>query len=371
MTDKYPHPDHDPDKIELLTDHPIFSDIFNIQAELDSTRYETQAEAHTEGIEIVHAMHDLLDEAGLLGKEVSLEGFDIMKPAIMYNAETGAEYLQSKLVNASSEPLAEHPPIEGAFYGFYPIVKLDLKRKNGNEEDEDGDLLDPDTEDDVDQLADTKYYITLHYRICTQEGLILGNYVGGAYALGSITDSHITFAEDKQEQGAAVALNALAKATESEAAALASAKLETLLTPTEDETVYDQHRLHEIGNTLRDLERQQGISMKYRDAVLDLVTARLGAYPGAAFAIEAENGFMRRDNKMLLAADTFKGNFAILGLEFVPQYIVEDGEATRTDDESLAVIIPSTTDGEDRVHCCIPFQNITSLEPIYVEQDDD
>lgn len=37
MTDKYPHPDHDPDKIELLTDHPIFSDIFNIQAELDGT----------------------------------------------------------------------------------------------------------------------------------------------------------------------------------------------------------------------------------------------------------------------------------------------------------------------------------------------
>ncbi len=319
-------------------------------------------------MEAVQAIHELLAEAGLLGKEVSLEGFGIIAPVIAFDLTTGTEMLKTEVVDASKDPLADQPPIVGEFYGFHPAIRLDTG--DTNNDDEEGSLLDDTTDDDIDELANARFRVTLHYRIRVHQGVVLGNFVGGMYTLGSITDTHITFTEDKQAQEAAPALNTLADATHSATAALASAKLDTLLTTTDDETVYDKHRLHAIGATLRELERQQGIDMKYRDAVLDLVAARLGAYPDAMFAIKAKTGFLRSNNRVLLATDNLKGTFSILGLEFVPYFTIEDGEAVPTNDESLALIIPSSTNGEDLVQCCIPFENITSLKPVSMSEEE-
>ncbi len=367
MKETYFNPYHDPDKLETLADHPVFNDIFNIQAELDTERFDTLPEAHSAGIETVQAIHGLLEAAGLIGKEVSLTGFDIIMPTIAYDAATGVEVQRSETIDASTDFFAEHPPVEGEFYGFHHVIKLDvgggLAGEYGSDV-TDSDLLDPDTEDDIDALANTKFRVTLHYRVCIQEGAVLSNFVGSFFALGSISDTHILFNEDKQAQDAARALNILADASLDAPAAAMSAELDTLLTPTDDETIYKTERLHKISETIKDHEREQGINRKYRDAVLDLVTARLGAYPGAAFEIEAEHGFLRREDKTLFTQDSFDGYYAILGITFAPQYTVEDGKATPTGEESLAVVIDSTTDGENSIHCYIPFQNITTFAPL-------
>lgn len=38
MKEHYPNPYHNPDKLETLTDHQLFHDVFNLQAEISKER---------------------------------------------------------------------------------------------------------------------------------------------------------------------------------------------------------------------------------------------------------------------------------------------------------------------------------------------
>lgn len=307
-----------------------------------------------------------------IGKRVAITGFDINVPYLGYNIKTGSEELLSRQVDASSEPFADHPscpPIKGEFYGIQAIAKPEMPVHDGEPGAEITDLLDPDEESDANPLAGATFRIVLHYRISIHESVVTTNFIGTLYALGNITDTELAFAEDKQVQDAAVALNALADASHHEAAAIARITLDSLLTPTEDETVHDPQRLYEIAETVRDFEEQHGVDMKYRDAVLDLVTARLGAYPGTAFTVEAEYGILR-DNDKIMFSDDFRDNFAILGIEFTPHLIIEGEQVINTGADTLAVVIPSIANDEDRIHhCYVPFQNITLLEPLVSNEE--
>lgn len=333
-------------------------------------------------------IHERLENAELMGKQVSLAGFDIIVPLISYDLTVGSEIIRSEVVDAISghgdqlhqdtadddeeDQNFKSPPLKGIFYGFHPVVTLDVS--GGNEHDgdtRDSDLLDDETEDDVDELADSKYRVAFHYRVGVQERMFLGTVVGSLYALGNITSTHLTFAEDEQEQDAAVALNALTDASYNETAALAAATINTLLTPTDDETVFEPYRLHEIAIALRNLESYQGVDTQFRAAAINLVTARLGAYPKAQFIIEAANGFLRTNNQVLFSDEVFRTTFPILGLEFAPQFAIDDdGDIIHTGEEVLSVVIQATTDGENITCCYIPFPNLEFFMPYEPENDD-
>lgn len=371
MTERHTDYYYNPDVFQTLSDHPIFSDVFNLQRTLDTERFETLAEAHEEGMMMLDEINQLLEDTDLLNKDVTITGLGVIMPLIAYDIETGAEVLRSETIDTSDDPLAEHGPVEGSFYGFHPVVTLDVPE----EKDEDGNpvegsLLDDETDDDIDELADTKFRITFHYRICTQEDIQLSNFAGATYALGNIGSTHLTFAVDKQDHDAALALNALADASHNAETALAVAKISELLTPIEDDTVFEIDRIRDAALVFHELEASQGIDMQLRDAVIDFVTARLGSYPDTVFTLETNRSFLRTNTEDSFSDTTIKGNYLINGLEFSPKFIIdEDGDAVRTGGEVISVTIPMTTDEDSSISAHVPLHELTVFKPYEKPQD--
>lgn len=354
----------DPEKVELLADCPVFSTIFNLQLKLANERYDSFQRAYAAGMDYVREANDLLAEAGLLGKEVSLTGFDIKLPHISFDEAEQCEVLQTETIDASDSAFAENPPVQGEFYGLHPVPTLDL-----SDDEIADDLLDKDTDDDIDDLVATKYKVALHYRLRTQENIVLNNFSGDVFALGGVHSTNLSFLEDKQNIDTAKALNSLANATQTEAEATIRYSIEDLLSPNEGEHLFNPKRIRKIGKTIRDHENEYGIKMSFRDALLDLITARLGTYADAPFYINANHAFVYNgSDSPQQAVSHFMGSFQILGIAFTKEYTITDDEATPTNNEVVAIAVPGTSDGDDKLACLIPFTAINTLSPLSIQE---
>lgn len=378
MKEHYPNPYHNPDKLEALTDHQLFHDVFNLQAEISKERYDSIEEAQREGVLMLKAIHELAEQAGLFRKEVTMTGFDILVPLIGFDSGLGTEVLRTDVVDASNDPNAECAPIRGEFYGFHPIVTVDMESIGVNadgdasNQDEATDTLPTDEEIDYDEDK-AKYRIDFHYRVCVDTNFSLGNYTGMSFAMGRIGETQLEFAQDKRTREAAQALNALADESHSVEAAMTSAKIDELLTAHDGESLYTAERLNAIGETLYLYELHHGVNLRYRDAILDLVAARLGLYPDEIFSLHARSAFLKNNDTAIYSPGDLQGEFKIHGIEFSPLIALSDendDDSYLVGNEALSIVVPGSANGED-MHSYIPFQELVALAPYEDDEDDD
>lgn len=323
---------------ESISDHALFTAAFEAQRKFSEQQYATHTDALRETLPDIEQLQDMVTEAGLLNKQTSLIGFDIIVPRLAREESTGIESLDPVRLDITGEPLSEHPPVEGKFYGFSQVVR---KTEEGFE-------------------------VDLHYRVALKEDFMQGAFVGSLCAQGSVSSSHLEFEDDTRRKNIATALDTLASKTVDDTAKVAVAYLYDLLSPTDDESAYSQYRLQQIGQTIRDLETAQGkVDLQFRDAIIDLVTARLGVEEGSYFNIEAPDGFFWSGNPESPYAITndIHGSFTSQGIGFIPYYHpTADKIDVHKNIHTLAVAISVRANGRN-TYCYIPFEKMHRLEP--------
>lgn len=324
---------------ETIADHVIFSDALELQRDFDNQYFDSRDSALNAIGPHLARLNKIVDETNILNKAVTMTGLDIIVPVLGHNPITGMESLGSSRQIISGHPLDENPPISGKFRGFSPVVA-------------------PTSEGS---------HVDIYYKISLNDNYDAGTFAGSICAQGNITSARLTFVDDKQVRDASIALDRLSYITHDEPTKHASIYIRDLLTPEKNdkETPHEPYRLAQIGRAVRDLEHEKGsVDMHYRDAVIDLVTARLGAYPESEFTIEAPNAYVRGDGVSTVTNNQFQGSYIINGIAFAPHYnVTQDKIIIDNEAETLSVVITVLANDKE-AFCYIPFEKIQAFKPV-------
>lgn len=366
---------HAPQQRELLSDHQVFTDVFEIQRKLEEARFLSPYEAYQAGMNMLAPLQREVYATDLVEKPVTLTGFDIVMPDVDHEPVTGMETIDPVYVDAHDELNTDddsdvsRPPIEGAFYGFHAAAVLEKPKGNVDEDTIEAQAHNDTASDEYDDMEPIGYRVIIHYRVAISGVIQMGNVVGRLCAEGNISCTALEFKEDKRVKDGEKALLALSDETPDEQTARVSAEIDDLLTAHEGSDIYDHQRLARLGESLRDHETNRGVNKRYRDAVLSLVEARLGIYPGDTFTVGAADGIAKIDDSYTIIRTVFEGPYEVLGLAFSPNYQIRGDKGVITQDlETLAVVVqvPIEDDEDDDKHayCYIPFDKLTELTPV-------
>lgn len=354
---------HTPKQQELLSDHQVFTDAFELQRQLEDHLFDSVKEAQLYAQQEMRKLDRKAHEAGLLNKPVLLTGFNIAMPWIEHDPETGMESVGPVFITASDQPGADEKPIMGLFYGFHGAVVVSDIMFDDND-DENHDTL-PSDESEGD-----KYQINIHYCVATRNNLTLSSVMGALCAQGNISCTMLDFQSDKQAIDSAAALTKLDEIADNEQLKQLTVTIDDLLKAKNDTNIYGQNRFHRISQALRDHELVHGVNTQYRNVLIDLVHARLGIYADLMYKVGASSLYAKREDDSSIITDSVMAEIGILGIAFAPYYYVaQEGKTVFYDNvESLSLVVEVTPKDPERpqeteqMYGYIPFDKLVSFQ---------
>lgn len=332
---------HNPED-EIRHDKAFF-DLFALHAELSTATFSTREDIFERAIPRLANINQRLYHRGILGKKVIMEGKNISVAELVFDDEIQANHVEASIVEAGFHESATYPPI----HGYLSAFTLNIQHRSTNED----------------------YLAQINSRVLVESNVATPLFSVDLYAHAPLDSSSITFNKDKHNRAYTHAINTLADTTHDEQTALTTATIEDLLSPNEEHELFDPYRLRKIGRAVRMLEKSHGISMAYRDGIINLVASRLGIDGVTCFAVDAISSCTRNpDGTIQVPEGSLQKSVPFFGLEFAPYHWRQNGVPMYKQDEDMLSLFTYVTIASDETKIGKPlFVPLEKLRMFYPE----
>lgn len=307
--------------------------------ELNQQRFSSYQEACQAARFYATELDRVVADSEIAGQMVTITGEGIVMPTLVHDANLGSVDISTNEIKSSDDdPLAEQS-VSGEFFGFtsYGMPMNDEK---------------------------TVYRAVIGYQVAVITKLNLPNFNGTLMAYGPIDSSTYEFLEDRKIKDAAEAIETLTNIDDPSTADIIQ-QIDDLLSK---QARFEQKNLHQVARLIRQQlgEDNQYLTDQHRNALLDLVKARLGLYSSEFFIIDAissiETTVYQSKYNIHGAGD---GRVIVKGVTFAPYYWKNrDDWTVRPDQQALSIIIERSDHNNKPTLTSVPFEKIRALWPV-------
>lgn len=323
----------------LIEDDEVFTWALKCQMELIGQRFSSYPEARDAANVYTTELDKLAFEHNVNSKTATLTGEGLVMPSLILDSSLGSVDVSSALIKrTTSEPLPE-PSVSGTFFGFTPYgMPLDDEK--------------------------TAFRAVIGYQVAVITNLNLPNFCGSLVAYGPIESSTCEFLDDRKLKDAAVAIETLTS-IDDESTAVIIHKIDELLS---SKDCFSQKKLRTMARLIRKYlsEDNQHFEERHKDALLDLVKARLGLYDSEYFMLNTLSSIettVYQSNYIVGGGG--EGRVNIKDVTFAPYYWKNGDDVTvRPDQLALSIIIERTDENNNPKLTNVLIEKIRVLHPI-------
>lgn len=324
---------------ELIEDRGLFTDALSCQDELDTLEFDSYRNALRAASEYVAELDIIAHRSDAMYQEVTIHGENIVVPQPTIDITTGAMSINSvRMIRSEDNPFTE-PSLRGDFYGFSAYAA-------------------PLNDDG------SRFRAVIGYRVSVGGYFEVPNFCGTLTAYSAVDSSTLEFTQDRTYKNITEAMEILTTIEDASTASVVST-VDKLLCA---ENRFEQSHLRKVARLIRRhmTKSDQPIDGHHKDALLDLVKARLGLYDNQPFAVDAESSIESTAlHKYGLVTEDIDIHTYIKDVTFAPYYWEEDGNyVVETTHSALSIIVEHQVEGEESSLLSIPFERIRSLQPI-------
>lgn len=328
-----------PDKQEgLIEDNRLFLEALEYQMKLDETGpYGSYQEACAAASQCANDLNRKVIKSKIINQMVTMNGENLVAPRLMLDVNLGAVDIMTGRVQADGNNPTQEQSIHGAFAGFAP---------NGSP---------------IGSNSKT-FRALLGYSIAVTSKIHTTNFVGNCLAYGDLS-SELVFLEDRKAKDTDRAVGILSDVTDRTTVATLQ-NIDDLLNSKDR---FNQITLREMARLVReDLgDDNQHIDWFQKDAVLELVKAKLGLYSGRHFLVDASSSIQTTTYDSDYTVRTFVEPeiMAIKDVMFAPYYI-EDGKDIESDKAAVAIMVERADENSNPQLVCVLLENIKTLKSV-------
>lgn len=324
---------------ELLVEHPVFFHAHEFQRELEKLGPLEAKDA----LRVANQLADKLNLVSLMdevfGKPVRMAGEKIVVPMPLPDYRIGAADIIADTLTRNDAFDFSELAVNGNFFGFTPFIL---------------------PTDDTKSL----YYAHLGYQVAISETIHLPTFYGTLLAYSGISDASLEFVEDKQKKDVKQATSVL-ETVEHEPSLEVITEINSLLLGKDR---YHYENLHKISQLIRRRlgNKNPHITDQHRDALLDLVRARLDLYSEELFYIHAVSTIEKTTNELkYIIRPRTEVVLPIKALTYAPYYWnFQDKWQIQEDQYTLSVVVEMLDhDNESKRLINVPFEKLYELRP--------
>lgn len=323
----------------FIEEDEVFTWALKCQMELIGQHFSSYPEARDAAEVYTAELDKLAFEHSVNGKTATLTGEGLVMPSLVLDSSLGSVDVSSEPIKrTTSEPLSE-PSVSGTFFGFTPYgMPLDDEK--------------------------TAFRAVIGYQVAVITNLNLPNFCGALVAYGPIESSTCEFLDDRKLKDAAVAIETLTS-IDDESTAVIIHKIDALLSSKE---CFSQKNLRTMARLIREYlsEDNQHFEERHKDALLDLVKARLGLYDSEFFILNTLSSIettVYQSNYIVTSGG--EGRVSIKDVTFAPYYWKKgDNVTVRPDQLALSIIIELPDENNNPKLTNVLIEKIRVLHPV-------
>ncbi|MBC7868785.1 hypothetical protein H7X69_01220 [Candidatus Saccharibacteria bacterium] len=323
----------------LIEDHEVFIMSLQFQMELNNQTFSSYQEARNAANFYTAKLDRIVFESEIGGKMATITGESLVIPSLIHDANLGSVDLSTNLIKRSdNDPLTE-PSVSGSFFGFTPY---------GMPLNEEG----------------TIFRATIGHQVAVITNLNLPSFCGALMAYGPISLSSCEFLDDRKSKDATAAIETLTS-IDDESTAIVIQRIDELLN---SDDRFHQKNLRKMARLIRRhlSDDNRNFDDRHKDALLDLVKARLGLYSNEPFMLEALSSIettVYQSN--YIVGGSGEGRVTIKDVTYAPYYW-KDGDVltVKPNQPALSIIVERTDKDNNLKLISIPFEKIRILKPV-------
>ncbi len=323
----------------LIEDNEVFILSLKFQMELNSYRFSSYQEARDAASVYTTELDRMIFDSEIGGRMVTITGEGLVMPSLVHDADLGSVDISTNPIKRTdNDPLTE-PSVSGAFFGFTPYGMPVNGEKN-------------------------VFRAVIGHQVAVITNLNLPSFCGALVAYGPIDLSSCEFLDDRKIKDATEAIKTLIS-VDNESTAVVIQRIDELLS---SDDRFNQKNLRKMARLIRQhlSDDKQHLDERHKDALLDLVKARLGLYSSEPFMLDAlssiETTVYPSDYTVGAGGE---GRVTIKDVTFAPYYW-KDGDiwTVKPNQPALSIVVERPDINNTLKLMSIPFEKIRVLKPI-------